>query len=892
TVACDLQPPATYNLSSQLTIRFGSGSYNWPAWAGSPDSTSVQNDFCNPLETELLAIQSDIQTCTSTPTDVWDMSFLSNPNWCNEHAIANTVCQPLPHRPLAGTCVCDSNQPMCSVTTIPDTDCGNQMTWKVRQQLAVCETYAPDRLGRFFRTDASQSDNISRSRNAPPPSSPPGILGPPSLNCRENVAVFLTDGAFGDTDGVRDEAAGAQWLYESADGRSNMFVFHISNVFQNEADTMQRRLTNDQILQAFEAGTEADMQESFSRVLSRIYKGVYSAASLTLDSLQRRAVLHSFTVPGYNPTGVSDDYIGMPSRISVHEVMPSGVVDPTPLYESDEASRVAASAPGCGVSYYPPGLMGDMAMRQMIGPGSQFRNGVSRDVTIPANSIDRDGDGAIDNHPALRFGRSFGFGHSRPLIVDAPQDVPTGGGPPADAFTHLGAARSRPRVIYYQSNGYVLGLHGGNYDASTGQFGTQRYTYQYDDGNGYAGSEVFRYRPSWIDNTNTRYQFGINDLVQQQVMTGQLTARELYIDGGYHTVLLGNHGKDGVGFFAIDVTDPCSAPSFAYEWTLPVGSYASNEPNVYQLQPAVPLRPVPPGGSGSVPVMVLTSGLDSTNSEIYMYDIEGQSLLVTRPLPSVPGESYPTSPVCVDARGEGTITHCYALRSDGFLARVSIVNGTFAPVVDDVTPRDASNNVVSIGGGRRFFVAPVAFYDQDGAVNILFGSGDYQNLTQTSGANYVYKVRDDTTRQVAGTPAQATRVAQVCAPDGVGNTDGVFPLGPGQRLISKPLVEGGVIAWATYESQTTGCVSGTGYVYAMDFETCQDAASGNPRPQEIAVGAGLPTTPTMHRQSQHLVVNTSAGPTAADVGHIAAATRGNGQLFPKRLYWRLNMNSQ
>ncbi|MEO1334839.1 MAG: hypothetical protein AAFV29_04315, partial [Myxococcota bacterium] len=668
--------------------------------------------------------------------------------------------------------------------------------------------------------------------------------------------------------------------------------------FGGEADQMQTWLTSGQIQSAFPADTIEGMQQSFTRVLSRIYKGVYNGSSLTFDSVQRRAVLHSFTVPGYNSTGVSDNYLGMPSRISVYEVLDNGTM-PTLLYESDEASRVAASAPGCGVTYSPAGLMGDAAMRAVIGPGSNFRNGVNRNATVPPNSIDRSGNNSVDNHPELQFGRSYGLAQSRPLIVDAPKDVSAGGGPSVLASNFLNdvGVRQRPRVIYYQSNGYVLGLHGGNFNGTRGTFGQENFKYQYDDNNGYAGSEVLRYRPGWIDDPNVRYTFSFNDVVQQPIMTGQLLARELYIDGAYGTVLLGNQGKDGVGFFAIDVTNPCSAPRFVYEWTLPAGSYASNDPNVYQVQPLTPIGPVPNGASGSVPAMIVTSGLDSTNNEMYMYYIETHPVgssngpHATIGLPSAPDESYPTSPVCVDATGEGTITHCYALRSDGFLARVRIVNGTFAPGVDDVTPRDQFNNYVSIGGGRRFFVAPVAFYDQDGAVNLLFGSGDYKNLTQASGTNYVYKVRDESTRQL-GTPASPTRVTQACSPDNGGNTDGVFRLGPGQRLISRPLVEGGVVAWATYESQTTGCVSGTGYVYAMDFETCKDVASTQDRPQQIDVGPGLPTTPTLHRQSQHLVVNTSAGPTAAQVGHVATVTRGNGRVFPRRLYWRLTANTQ
>ena len=686
---CDNGPPGFFNLQSRMNAAFVGGSFSWPSWGGHPDLLGVENDLCAPLRTELETIRGEMRACLANPDAVWDMSFLDS-DFCDADTIATNICtQP----PLQGTCICDSEQSGCIDGFVPNSDCGNLMTFPTRQQVAICETVrltptpptTPAGFGHFYRFDPSQTDNVANGS------------GPPDY-CRENVALFVTDGAFGGSGGAAAEASDAHSLgfYTSADGsfRSNMFVFRISTAFQDAANRMMERVSNGQETLAFEATDRGTMQESFSKVLSRIYRGVYTAAPITLDGLGRRAVIHSFTVPGYDllGTGVTDRYLGMPSRISVYEVYENGLIASRPLYESDWQDRVTASAPGCGLTLEPPTLMGDMVgpslpgvrHSDLIGPGSRggggparrFRNGVRRRAVIAQNVSDRTGDMARNEHPPLQYGRSFGMAQSTPLIVDAPKDVPVGGGDALSANAHLRAVRGRPRIIYYQANGYVIGIHGGEYTVNAGTFGNQGYSYEYDDGVSHAGAEVYRFRPEWLNETHTRYNYGFNDVVQQPLMTGEIIARELYLDPDYRTVLLLNQGKEGRGYAALDVTDPC-APQVISQWVLPERSYASSTPNAYQF----PMVAAPTNR----PVLLATSGLDSLDNRLYAFDIRTGTEVARVDLVGRPGYSYPNAPTCVDATGEGVITHCYLLRSDGYLARVRVRPGGFDTPVD-VTP--------------------------------------------------------------------------------------------------------------------------------------------------------------------------------------------------------------
>ena len=352
------------NLRSLLLSSLGSSAFTWPAWGSTPDVLSVENDLCTPLRTELETIRDTIAGCTTSAPTIWDMSFL-DADFCDASSISDTFCAS--GSSFENTCICDTDQDGCSNAPIPRSDCDILFTWKARQQLAVCESYSPNTFGDYFMNHHTQADNIAHGLSAD--------------FCRENVALFLTDGAFGETAGVLLEAAAAQQFYRSASiPLSNMFVFHISNAFEGQANQMMNEVSAYNEPVAFKAQNQARMQESFTKVLSRLYEGVYTGAKLTIDSLERRAYIHSFTVPGYDDgavTGVSDTYLSWPTRIAVHEVSDEGVISSEPLFESDYAEKVASGGGGCGPVRVPGDLMTDEAYpgirhSDLIGPEQGF----------------------------------------------------------------------------------------------------------------------------------------------------------------------------------------------------------------------------------------------------------------------------------------------------------------------------------------------------------------------------------------------------------------------------------------------------------------------------------------------------------------------------------------
>lgn len=888
---------------------------NWLTWSD-PSLISVGEanaGFCEPLYNTLVQLRTELNTCLNAPEEFWDLSGITQAGICDPAVVAATLCSGSPFdRP--NSCVCNPN-PSCFNVGAPNSACGVTYGSPSRQQMAMCEMY--DDTGPFGLYMIGQGDNRA------------------SGGCRENVGIFFSDGHGGNTAAFRTEAFNAyDQFYSSISGASNLFLLYISNAYQfdNSARAMMGALQ--QVpggMDPFEAANLEDLQRSMSKVLNRAYAGTYTGAPAGLNDLGDALAVVGFTVPNEvggtcpsptaAPGGVcaaGDDYSGFPMRVSVYELDEDGAVVGR-AWDSDEAGRVA-NMPGCFTE------LGGTDV-DALGPWGTFALGHPRTVDINPNTMERDGDtSTADGHGALRWGDMFGFAASRPVFVGLPRDIVD-----SDLMGAYEAHRvnvgDRPQVIYTMGGGYVHGLHAGTAQGGFATFGNRRLSNPYDLGGAQGGRRVLRYKPhaSLLEAPNAGYNYELNSLVAQKMMTGQLVVREVPLwntvtsDWEFKTLLLGNQGDKGVGFFALDVTDPCNPERFS-EWILPappvvggpctldrdcraaphgtgsgaptdicnaagqctshVVPNASSVPEVYMVQDTGI-------AAGRRPSMVLTGGKGGT-STLYVVPLE-ENLGAPRnlamyetALPAVPDESYAAQPVCLDATGEGYITQCYAVRTDGHIFRIRFVNGNPQPA-EDVTP-------ASVEAGRVFTTAPAVFFGADGAVNIVYGSGN-PDILAADGINHIYKFVDETNRST--TPAfgdPLTSDASVCLPAST-FVDGKFELRPNERLISPPIVASGVVAFSTYETVSDRCSTGNTWLYAMDFKTCTDVLVANGTggaPEPINVGEGISTSPVLHRASGRLFAGTSAtvsGETMTSA-EVEGLTGNDARGIAQALYWR------
>ncbi len=852
---------------------------SWPRFGAGVTAADVDAQVCLPLETALIATRNELASCLLGPTAYWNLQgFLAGgrASWCNAGTIAANICAGA--SPFVGTCVCDDTDFMCQIAAgIPMSECGTPLDWKARQQVGVCATYATNwggvpQMGAFFD---SQPDNVR--------------LG----GCRENVAVFFTDGAYGSTAGVAAEAASA-WVptYNSvtAGGSSNMFTFHISNFFGGEAAVMAAALGNP----LYNAQDANSMLDSFSRIVNRVYHGDYSSANMTVDRFGTRAVFHRFKVPsgvgaGANDTG--ERYLGRPSKLSMYALDAAGAVVGAPIFETDWATRVGAPLNGAAWGYLCSA--GDPTAAPQGGPGTScnmtaaeealFGNGVGLNTTF-RNGVNRNTPAfAIDGY-SRKWGNMLGGSSTQPVIVDAPREVPSGSTLDLNwqNFLNDATVKGRPRMIYVMSNGFLHGIHGGDRVNGAPTIAVaginQKLRYNYDDNPAttQAGKEMFRF---FVKTYPTTTDWALNDVVPRPVTTGQIVVKEMHISNAgtplqrFATVLALAQGKDGRGYATLNVTDP-TRPTLMAEW-VPVGggTTASNEPMMYQF---------PPVAGAPMPVLVVTDGLNGTQHSLYAYDIRNGSVVTSI---SLPAGMYPTEPVCLDATGAGTITQCYVLSYTGNMVRVDVTAGS--AFVNAVTV-----NSDAVGGGRVFLTRPVGFFGPDGAINLAFGSGLSTDLTSPdSGSNGLFKLIDNTNRTAAGTVTSAN----ACT---IGNVPGAGFINIGaERIIAPPVISKGVVAFTTYTAAVgNSCGSGTAKLYAMDYAKCTDAFDPTRTlpPAAVPIPPGIPSSPVILRGKAAVLTQASDGNSAlpASQSNANAQMRG-GTMTPFRaLYWRPSVNSR
>lgn len=876
-------PWSSLDVTARLTAL--SGGFSWPRWesaaaANRLDATTVQTELCDTLRSSILQpIWNDLQRCLVDPQSYWDLSGIAGAGWCDASTIAVEAC--LSGHILTPTCICRET-PSCGTVGSARSACNVPFTWRARQQVAVCEAYDM-RPGHFGAALSSQSDNITQG------------------GCRENVAMFFTDGYEGGRSGVGVEATNAIGTYASASGQPNMFVFRISNSFRGGADGMMHAVTGGQIPNAYQSNDADTMRSSFSRVLARVFKGDYAGSSPSFTPSGDRMVMSSFMVPGYTSASapIDDTYIGWPNHLAWYEVQSDGTIASAPIFRTDEDGIAGRSHPTCNTRR-------GMVRADLFGPGNRFNrgNGAARNQLIAAGSLgDRDGDGNVDPPVNIRLGSMYGFGATRPVVVEGPNELPS----PAHGMawgSHVSRVYDRPRVVYTMGGGFVLGFYAGDFDGS-GVTNGMHTSFTYDESTSHLGTEVLRYLPRWMRPTQQRdahYEVENNDLVPQRLTTGSLIVREVVLDIGgtptYQTRLIGAQGKEGSGYFSLDVSDPCT-PGTPAEWLLPQNSpgpgvaYASARPEVYYMGWSNP-------NLSERAVVITTGGLDG-RPELYAHDVRNGQLVSTARLPSAAGTSYPSAPACVDASGEGVVTHCYALRSDGRLYRVEVGTDRFGGHTD-VTPTRAGVPITVAGSptsnDRRFFgTEPIAFFGREGEVNLIFASGDPQHLTRTGGSHLdgVFKVVDQASSgRGLGT---RTSVDDVCIDDGGGDTSGVMWLAPDERVVSAPAVYDGVVSWTSYSAVSSGCANGSGNLYAMRYDTCQEAISSNnsgpmpnPRPSGTPLSSGIPVSPATHPGSGTVVARTSNDTRTDTLNQRVTDTTSNGFPWVRKLYWRYELD--
>jgi hypothetical protein len=855
-------PSGTFDAPTFLAAQYST--WSMPHWDAKPKLSEVQSLICDFLNTVFTNLDTQMAACNPTyKTTYFNTSFLAlgEAAWCDAVVMKNNMCDP--PAPLANTCICDDDQNGCLAGASANSNCGVPLNFHARQQTAICESYDPTTFGSVF---TAQPDDVVNG------------------GCRQNVALFVTDGYYGDEPGVQPEADQAvnipgpfkQPYWSPQDMLSNAFVF-AEMPLSPAADAMAVSLGQTAAKPAYNQTT---LNVSFAEVVNRVERGVYFSASPSTDPYGTRVAITSFSIPGKQPAYPNDDYFGHPTRVGWWNMNPATGQPTTRICETDWSGRAGFTQllTSSGLGGPPPA-----AVEKALGPplsGELWDSSMPMLASVPDGTTDRNGDGVINGADTVGSNITYGYmlngGATQPVVVEKPTDIGSGG----VAGNLAGAEKiyaTRDRAFYTMAGGYLFAFNGGTYAATARSVNGVQLGYDYNDSGASACTEFFRYLPTWV---STDPRLPSNTLTPQTITNGQIAVRESQVAytgaaSDFATVLVMTQGTGGPNFSALDVSLP-TAPSVLGEVSLGAGYYTTAEPTIYSFPATIAGKPA------QQTVVVLTSGDGATGApQLFSYNVRrtGVSALSTVALPA---GNYPSSAICYDATGRGSVTNCVVLRDDGHLMRIGVdpATGVFIGPLLDMS--GSYSGALSIGG-LKFYTHPAVYTANDGSIAFVFGSGDIKNLARPPVApNYMFKVVDSTNRNGA---VQSS--AQVCVSNTGAFTSGQIALGAGEAVVSPPIVAKGVVAWSSYKPGATGCTQGTSYFYAMNYQTCQDAQNpGNNPPAGAAVGAGIATSPVFVRGSDSVLVSTSAGNSI----NKTVTARGTGlriqRQAPAILYWR------
>jgi hypothetical protein len=368
--------------------------------------------------------------------------------------------------------------------------------------------------------------------------------------------------------------------------------------------------------------------------------------------------------------------------------------------------------------------------------------------------------------------------------------------------------RYRRKLVFAGSNDGQLhvfdgGIFRGELDDETGVV-----TGEFDDG---TGGELFSFIPRGVMPMLVQQSRGAIELYG---VDGKVQAADVYIDAGageeWRTVVLGSLREGGVGYFALDVTQPDQLPDLEDDDTVPVPTAGSYVPscidggaNCSGEYPKVlweffdrcevggvegPCDEDLPSGNGlpdladgwsrpatgvvevcansSDPctsferkfVAVFGGGMDPDNpiaagNHLFIVDIETGKPIYKRALTG----AVPSEPASVDTDQDGILDTIYVGTTAGLMYKVSL-GGTPSLTAGRVAPGDWDPfpifNVNTAGEPvRPFFYPPsVIFVTERGRYALAFGTGYREDLWATVGQTARFVLILDEFRDTSVTP--------------------------------------------------------------------------------------------------------------------------------------------
>lgn len=418
------------------------------------------------------------------------------------------------------------------------------------------------------------------------------------------------------------------------------------------------------------------------------------------------------------------------------------------------------------------------------------------------------------------------------------------------------------------------------------------------------GAELFAYVPGGINFTNLA-SLSNPRYLHQYFVDGPLMVSSRAVTPGKN-YLVGALGRGGKGMYALDVTTPKTFRATDVLWELNSGANLGQvlgEPLISHL------------GNGTA-VAIFGNGINSAGGKAVLYVVDLLTGAVLNEIDTgAGGDNGLFSPRGWDENGDGSVDYVFAGDLKGHVWKFDFTGAT-----------------PSIGyGGRPMFTTasgqPVtadlalAQHPKTGQRWVFAGTGSLLSkldLTDDT-VQSMYALIDEGSSPIAVSELQARTIAVVDATTGnrAFEASGTLPAGkrgwylnlskpsPGERVLSRPLVDGSALFFASVVPPTSNVcdAGGNGYLNAIDAftgtsladsffdtngdrkfdekDTLEDGSGNKVATGSINPGVGMPTKPIIIRGADE-----SVAVVGGSTGGLADPAINPPGSAPRRVSWR------
>ena len=401
--------------------------------------------------------------------------------------------------------------------------------------------------------------------------------------------------------------------------------------------------------------------------------------------------------------------------------------------------------------------------------------------------------------------------HSTPVVVGAPRSLSMSQG----FQDFLTAHASRQRVVYVGANDGMLHA----FHADTGE-------------------ELWAYVPQNV--LGSLEDLADPNYCHTAYVDLSPTVVDLELGGVWKTVIVGGLRSGGDAYFALDVTDPY-APDVLWETQVPDLVASFTEPVVIQTNVGTVLwTGSGPDADGSASV----SAIDMKTGAIKLYEKVSSAAV----------ENAATAPAAVDVDQDGYADFVYQADLAGDVWRFDLRTTNW--VYEKIYDGSPTNPIQA---------RPSLVIDDDGAVNVMFGTGRHLDTGDlvTTDQQYFIVLRDTGSSTTVGPGDLVSTTAS--SQDPITGPGWIYTLGArtGERVVEPAVAVEGVIYFTSFAPDDEECsAGGRSYLYTLDYRTggaVDSDEDGDLNDETVYedLGDGVASRPVVDLASGDVIVQTS-----------------------------------